>query len=94
MMTAFERKADPYLQGAREPAPAVISVNGTVASVAVTMLLQVVTGIPGSARHVLYDAIACKLRSVRAHPAHNCFVCSKTGAYARGDAWPLNARTD
>jgi molybdopterin/thiamine biosynthesis adenylyltransferase len=94
MMTAFERKADPYLQGAREPAPAVISVNGTVASLAVTMLLSVVTGIPGAARHVLYNAIACTLRSVRAQPAENCFVCSPSGAYARGDAWPLNARND
>lgn len=94
MMTAFERKADPYLQGAREPAPAVISINGTIASLAVTMLLTVVTGIPGIARHILYDGIACRLRSVRAHPAENCFICSRAGAFARGDAWPLNARTD
>ena len=41
MMTEFERKSDPYLQGVREPAPAVISLNGTVASLAVTMLLSI-----------------------------------------------------
>jgi molybdopterin-synthase adenylyltransferase len=94
MMTAFERKADPYLQGEREPAPAVMSVNGTVASLAVTMLLSVMTGIPGAARHVLYNAIAGRLRSVRAEPAENCIVCSRSGALAWGEAWPLNARTD
>lgn len=94
MMTAFERKADPYLRGAREPAPAVMSLNGIVASLAVTMLLAAVTGIPGAARHILYDAIASRLRSVRVEPVNNCFICSRAGAFARGDAWPLNARND
>lgn len=94
MMTAFERKSDPYLQGAREPAPAVMSLNGTVASLAVTMLLSVVTGTPGTARHILYNAIACRLRSVRAETVENCFICSRAGALARGDAWPLSARDD
>lgn len=94
MMTAFERQADPYLRGAREPAPAVISLNGTVASLAATMLLSMVTGVPISARHVLYNAMASTLRSVRAKPVSNCIVCSRKGAFARGDAWPLQARQD
>jgi molybdopterin/thiamine biosynthesis adenylyltransferase/proteasome lid subunit RPN8/RPN11 len=94
MMTAFERQADPYLRGAREPAPAVISINGTVASLAITMLLSMVAGVPISARHVLYNAMASTLRSVRAKPVSNCIVCSRKGAFARGDAWPLQARLD
>lgn len=94
MMTAFERQADPYLQGAHEPAPAVISLNGTVASLAVTMLLAVVTGIPVPARHLLYNALSSTLRTVRAQPQTGCYICSRSGALARGDAWPLMARQD
>jgi molybdopterin/thiamine biosynthesis adenylyltransferase len=94
MMTAFERQADPYLQGAREPAPAVMSINGTVASLAVTMLLSVVCGIPGKARHLLYNGITSVLRTVRAEPSANCYVCSRSGAFARADSWPLFGRQD
>ncbi|WP_449428590.1 ThiF family adenylyltransferase [Rhodanobacter umsongensis] len=94
MMNEFERAADPYLLGAREPAPAVISINGATTSLAVTMLLAVVAGVPGDARHVLYDAIRPQLRSIRAEPAENCYVCSKNGALAQGDSWPLMARQD
>jgi molybdopterin-synthase adenylyltransferase len=94
MMTAFERQADPYLQGAREPAPAVMSLNGTVASLAVTMLLSVVCGIPVSARHILYNAIASVLRTVRACPDAKCYICSRSGSFARGDSWPLLGRQD
>src|ERR1700733_11205774 len=82
MMTSFERQADPYLQGTREPAPAVISLNGTGASLAVTMLLSVVAGIPISGRHILYNAMATVLRTVRAKPEPNCYICSRTGAFA------------
>jgi molybdopterin/thiamine biosynthesis adenylyltransferase len=94
MMTAFERQADPYLQGAREPAPSVMSLNGTVASLAVTMLLAVVCGVPVKARHLLYNGIASALRSVRAEPDPTCYVCSRSGSFARGDAWPLLGRQD
>lgn len=94
MMSAFERKADPYIQGAREPAPAVMSLNGTVASIAVTMLLSVVTGIPVKPRHILYNAINSVLRHVGVTPIANCYICSRSGSFARGDAWPLNARQD
>ena len=94
MMNAFERQADPYLQGAREPAPAVMSINGTVASLAVTMLLAVVSGIPVAGRYLLYNAMAPSLRSVRAAPNPNCYICSRSGSYARGDSWPLLARQD
>jgi molybdopterin-synthase adenylyltransferase len=92
MMTDFERKADPYIRGDREPAPAVISLNGTVASLAVTMLLATVTELPVPARHVLYNGIASTMRPVRAEPSSNCYICSRSGSFARGDSWPLFAR--
>jgi len=94
MMTAFERQQDPYIVGATTPAPAVISINSTVASLAITMLLSVVTGLPGDARHLLYDGIKPSVRVLRAVPVANCFICSKDGALAEGDAWPLLARQD
>lgn len=94
MMSDFERQADPYIQGVREPAPAVMSLNGTVVSLAVTMLLSVAAGIPVSARHILYNAISSALRNVRAHPNPTCYICSRSGSFARGDSWPLHARQD
>lgn len=94
MMSAFERQADPYIQGAREPAPAVISINGTAVSLAVTMLLSVVTGIPANARYILYSAVNSVLRNVRVNPAPDCFICSRAGSFARGDSWPLLTRQD
>jgi hypothetical protein len=92
MMTAFERQADPYIQGERQPAPAVMSLNSTVTSLAITMMLSVVTGIPVRARHVLYNGIASTLRVVRAQPKTDCYICSRSGSFARGDSWPLFAR--
>jgi molybdopterin/thiamine biosynthesis adenylyltransferase len=92
MMTAFERQADPYIQGDREQAPAVMSLNATVASLAVTMLIAIVTDVPVSARYLLYNALSSSLRPVRAAPDADCFVCSRAGAFARGDSWPLFAR--
>jgi molybdopterin/thiamine biosynthesis adenylyltransferase len=94
MMTAFERQADPYITGAREaaPAPAVMSLNGTVSSLAVTMLLATFVGFPANGRHWLYDALSPRLRSVEAEPVENCYICSRTGALARGESWPLFAR--
>jgi len=92
MMTEFERQADPYVQGVRVPAPAVMSLNSTVASLAITMMLSMVAGVPVKARHLLYNALASTLRNVRATPQENCYICSRSGAYARGDSWPLFAR--
>jgi molybdopterin/thiamine biosynthesis adenylyltransferase len=92
MLTGYERKADPYVQGAHEPAPAVISLNGTVASLAVTMFLSVVAHIPMAGRHLLYNAIESKLRIVLVPQQSDCYICSKRGALARGNSWPLFAR--
>lgn len=94
MMSDFERKADPYIEGANEPAPSVISLNGTVVSLAVTMLLGVATSVPTDARHLIYNARTASLRSARATQRDNCFICSREGVYARGDAQSLFARTD
>ena len=94
MMSTFERKLDSYIQGDQEPAPAVISINGTVASLAITMFMAYVTGIPSSARYILYNAIDSTLRSVSSTSVTNCYICSRTGTLARGDSISLFARQD
>lgn len=94
MMNAEERRRDPYIQGAQEPAPAVISINGTVTSIAMTMFLAMTVGIPSGARHVLYDARSPSLRSVSFTRNPNCYICSPRGVLARGDSQPLFTRDD
>lgn len=94
LMTDWERKADPYILGAEVRAPAVISLNSTIASLAVTMFLNTTAGIPGAARFLNYDAIAGVVRPAICPIHPSCIVCSHRGALARGDEWPLAARHD
>ncbi|HEY1697329.1 MAG TPA: ThiF family adenylyltransferase [Polyangiaceae bacterium] len=94
MMSAFERQADPYIQGAHEPAPAVMSINGMVSSLAVTMLLAIVAGVPMKGRHILLNAMVPLIRTVRPVSNAACFICSRAGSLGRGDGWPLFARQD
>ena len=92
LLSDFERANDRYIVGAVDPAPAVISLNSTVASYAMTMFLNAVAGIPGAARLLNYNAIAgtTRVAAVTRHPT--CIVCSTDGALARANEWPLPAR--
>ena len=94
MMNEFERRLDPYIVGAREPAPSVISLNGTVVSLAMSMLLGIVAGAPIDATHVIYNACASTLRSVRTLAQPDCFICSRNGVLGWGDGRPLFTRQD
>jgi molybdopterin/thiamine biosynthesis adenylyltransferase/proteasome lid subunit RPN8/RPN11 len=94
MMNADERQRDTYIQGAHEPAPAVISINGTITSIAITMFLAMTVGLPSSGRHILYDARIPSLRAVSFTQNPNCYICSAKGVLARGDSQPLFTRDD
>jgi molybdopterin-synthase adenylyltransferase len=94
MMNTEERKRDVYIQGANEPAPAVISINGTVTSIAVTMFLAMTVGVPSDGRHILYNARTPSLRAVSFTRNPNCYICSSRGVLARGEAQPLFTRDD
>lgn len=94
MMSPFERQLDPYIAGEHVPAPAVISINGTVSSLAITMFMAIVTGIPSRARYLVYNALNSTLRNVRATRADNCYICSRSGSVARADSVSLYARDD
>jgi molybdopterin/thiamine biosynthesis adenylyltransferase len=94
MMNAEERHRDVYIQGANEPAPAVISINGTVVSIAMTMFLAMTVGVPSESRHILYNARTPSLRAVSFTRNPNCYICSPRGVLARGEAQSLFARDD
>jgi molybdopterin-synthase adenylyltransferase len=92
LLTDFERATDPYVVGSREPAPAVISLNSTVASLAVTMFLDAVLEIGASARFINYNGISGAARPASISPHPQCYVCSERGAFAQAGAWPLPGR--
>lgn len=92
MMTPLQRAADPYVQGTHEPQPAVISLNSTLASLAVTMFLGAVTPVPAQARFQFYDGIRGTVRPATANCDPQCIVCSASGSLAKGPAWQLPAR--
>jgi molybdopterin/thiamine biosynthesis adenylyltransferase len=86
------RARDPYIVGAVEPQPAVISLNSAVASLGVTMMLSAVTGLPVTARHQLLLFNKGVVRAAAADPSPECVVCSLRGVLARGDTWPMAGR--
>ncbi len=92
LMSSYERQQDPYFIGSALPEPAVISINSTVSSLAVTMFLSAVVGIPSDARYQIYNGIEGIVRSIDLPQNPNCIVCSKRGALGRGTEWPLPAR--
>jgi molybdopterin-synthase adenylyltransferase len=94
MMNAEERRRDAYIPGMHEPAPAVISINGTVTSIAMTMFLAMTVGVPSDGRHILYNARTPSLRAVSFSRNPDCYICSSRGVLARGEAQPLFTRDD
>jgi len=92
LLSEEQRKRDPYIVGAPIPQPAVISLNSTMSSAAVTMFLSAVTGMPSNARMIIYDAIRGTLRPNAMAPRPHCIVCSHEGALARGTTWKLPTR--
>lgn len=92
MLTPEARAGDPYIIGFHEPQPSVISLNATVASLAVTMFIGVVTEAPIDPRVQFYDGLRGTLRPAAAERDEHCLICSPSGALARGDSWPLPTR--
>lgn len=92
LLTDFERVSDPYVVGSRDPAPAVISLNSTVASLAVTMFLDAVLAIGANARFITYNGVSGASRPASISPHPQCYVCSARGAFAQAGAWPLPGR--
>jgi molybdopterin/thiamine biosynthesis adenylyltransferase len=94
LMTPDERAQDQYIQGETVPQPAVISINSTVSSLAVTMFLGAATHIPADSRWQRYDGVSGQVRLMSADREPGCIVCSGTGALSRGKMWPLPTRAE
>lgn len=92
LQTPEQRAADPYVQGVHEPQPAVISINSTVTSLAITMLLGAVTPVPTRPRHLSYNGIRGRVSELAAAIYPECIVCSSAGAHAKGLSWPMPVR--
>jgi hypothetical protein len=93
LQTDEERAADHYIVGDVETQPAVISLNSTMSSLAVTMFLAAFTGVPSEARLLFYDAIEGRVRPARIQQTPTCIVCSQSGAHAQASNWPLPTRS-
>lgn len=93
LLTEEQLKQDPYVVGEKIPQPAVISLNSTMSSAAITMFLAAVTAIPSESRMVIYDAIRGSLRPAAMDPRPRCIVCSYEGGFARGNTWQLIKRS-
>jgi molybdopterin/thiamine biosynthesis adenylyltransferase len=94
LLTDEARARDPYIVGASEPQPAVVSLNGTVASMAVTMMLATVTGMPSSARHQVLIGMRGMVRAIDSVAEPGCVICSLRGTLGRGDTRPMPGRPE
>lgn len=83
------RASDPYVVGSHEPQPAVVSINGTATSAAVTMFLSAITGVGNGTRHLVGRPFEGTVRAAVSPPRPDCVVCGKTNAARRADSWPL-----
>lgn len=93
LMSEEQIKLDPYFQGSQGIVqPAVISINSTMSSLAVTMFLGVVTAIPANATMQYYDGIKGVIRTLKQDVDASCIVCSKNGALGLGPRWKLPTR--
>lgn len=79
-----QQAADPYFGSGGEPQPAVISLNATISSLAVTMFLSAITGLPVEARHLRYDGLRSKVYPLTAEANPTCLICSRSGELGTG----------
>lgn len=92
LLTAEERAEDPYIVGAEVPQPAVISINSATASLAITMLLSAIVGIPVASRHQRLRLEQGTVSRIEGKPEPECPICSPSGALGRGDSWEKPGR--
>jgi len=73
------RKSQGYVSGADVPSPSVVSLNGTVASVAVTEFLALVTGFRPARTYTFYDMLEQRMVPRLVQPDQKCIACSVKG---------------
>lgn len=95
LMTEAQRMADPYVQGGEGVVqPSVISLNGTMVSLSITMFLAAVAGIPSKPRYLYYDGNRGRVSTLEAKTEAGCPFCGVDAPLGWGDAIPLPVRDD
>jgi molybdopterin/thiamine biosynthesis adenylyltransferase len=84
LMTEEERARDPYFNEGGAKQPAVISLNSTMVSLAVTMFLGAFTAVPAGARWQRYDGVSGVVRLMATKPDAECSVCGPAGVTGAG----------
>jgi len=94
LMTETERRRDPYFnKGVQVTQPAVISLTSMAASLATTMFLSAVVGIPAPARHLTLQVHRGRMAPMDNVPHPTCPYCSEE-AIALGGSIALPERHD
>jgi len=73
------RRSQGYVSGADVPSPSVISLDGTVASVAVTEFLALITGFRPAKTYTFYDMLEQSMVQRLVKPDPKCVACSIRG---------------
>ena len=73
------RRQEGYVAGAEVREPAVVSLNGTVASLAVTEFLALVTGFRPANHYTYYDMLEQRVGLRRIERDPRCYTCSLEG---------------
>jgi len=94
LQSARQRRSDPYfLEVAGIKQPAVISLNGIVASQAITIFLSAVAGVPVMSRSIRFRFMQGDARRMNTDPRPGCVNCSvESGFYGKGTLHPLPGR--
>jgi molybdopterin-synthase adenylyltransferase len=93
LMSEGQRSADPYFQGGGGvEQPSVISLNSTVASLAVTMFLAAVAGVPAEPRYLTYDGNRGRVHALADRANEECPFCGPHSSAGMGDTYPLPER--
>jgi len=74
-----------YIAGAEVHAPAVASLNGVIANLAVSEFLAFATGFKPLQRYIYYDFLKARTVGLSFDRDPNCYTCSPTGSLAVGD---------
>lgn len=91
--TEFERrKAEAYVDGGGDPAPAVVTFTTSIACAAVDELIQGLTGFRGNGgmmhnRIRRFDRVEDRATTCR--PVQSCPICSSQAVWGRGDVSPF-----
>jgi hypothetical protein len=94
LQSARQRRVDPYLlKMAGVKQPAVISLNGTVASQAVTIFLSAVAGVPVGARSIRFRVMRGDARVMDDTPRVGCVNCSEQAYLGKGNLRLLPGRS-